>query len=955
ERLVEPTGLIADPTAPDRPARLEYRFTSSDDRTDSRVIDLVPPPSIQRAEATITPPRYASHLPTRTLDLGPGSDERATIPGVLPGSTVQLRLAFNKPVAALPSTPAGRTPEQLTALLGPDIAAVLTTSPTSGPAPTFISEDGGAAWLLGWTHRSTVRLLPRPTDTQGLTVVGEPAYRIELREDKPPESIITQPAQDTDALATAKLSITGQSRDDVGLASAALRWQIATRPGGSAGAAAEPSGEPTDLIRQTISDPSTLTTDLASPLDLATLNVRVGQEVWLTVLAQDRFEIDGAARAPVASPVRVIRIISPEQLLEQLWAELAGVQRAAQRLSEQQQALADRLKAMDAKTPSGAQAEVARRQSEISEQLARAGETVARAGQRQRDNGLEDAELGEVLRQARELAEQARGASSRAAQAAQQAEGASQNDRPTEAAAKRGDAASAQREALDRLDQLAETLDRGQDTWAARRGVERLLREQAALREATSAIAPETLGKRPDELTAQQRAALQDLADRQEQLGRRADEAFRNLDQRAEQLQQRDAGAAESLRDAARQGRQSGASDQMQQAARSVQRNAQQQAQQAQQRAEQALQNVLNQLRDQARSRDAVLRRQLASLTESIDELITRQRAVLTDLAAAPDDAARAAQDAPQIRVNTSTLSTAQQAREAGREARTAARLLEEAAAAQTEAITALRRKPAPDAPQAEAAMRSALTKLEEARAESQRQQQQAGQREQARQREQIRRQYETLLVEATAIRVDSADLIAVDLDRRTRNRARGLADRHAALSTQLADMLAKTAELQSASMIALAHQRMEAANTSAAEQLRAERVEPRLRISQMTVERVLRQLIEALTDQQPTPNEFRENEAGGGGGGGQQGGSQPLIPPVTELRLLRSMQDEALTLTREADAGNDAALKAEAASVQAALAGRAEALLQAMQRQQQGGGGEGGGGGGGGGGAPRP
>lgn len=923
ERLLEPTALIADPANPTEPATLEYRFSSSDDKTEVQRVRLIPPPAITGATVTITPPAYATGLTARVAELGSGSDERAIVNGVLPGSSVKVEMRFSKPVTA---------PEDRTARLGADADALLS-------AGGKLDADA-MRWTLEWQHRQSVRLVPRPIDEAGLTVVGDPAFSVELREDKAPESIVTVPPQDTEALATAVLPVAGQSRDDVGLASSVLLAQIKQRPAGSAGAPVEPivgkGGEPVELARQeAAATDSPLSMDVRADLDIGNLNVRPGQEVWVTVLAQDRFELDGQRRAAVASPARVIRIVNSEQMLEQLWSELGNVRRSAQRIGEQQTKMAERTKA--GADPAEASKEAAQKQPEIAEQLARATEAIERVAQRARENKLQDAELGEIVRQAAQLAEGARQDANSAGQNAQDAQ-REQNAARQEAA--RQQAVKSQQAAADKLDQLAEALDRGQDTWAARRSIERLVRDQQALREQSAKLGEETLGKAPEELSPEQQQKLSEAADQQEALARRADEAFRKLDERAAQTEKNDPAAAASLRDAAKQARQSGASEQMQQAARSARRNQQQSAQQSQQKAEQALKNVLDKLRDQAKSRDAVLRRQLASLQEAIDALIARQSELIDQLAAAPTNAEKAKLDGSQIRLNTATVAATQQARDAGREARTVARLLEEASAEQSKAVVALRAKPEADGAAADIAMRAAKAKLEEAKAEAAKQQQDAQQRDQRRQREEIKRAYETLLVEATALRTESADLINVDLDRRACARARGLAERHETLLTKLAEIQEQTAELKDAQMFVLAHERLDDAGKSAATGLRAERVPTSVKLRQVTTERVLRQLIEALTDQELQPPEFRENQAGQQSSSGGQQGSKPLIPPITELRLLRSMQDEALTLTREANESKDATTASEASKLQQKLVDRGTALIKAMERESGGPGG---------------
>lgn len=182
--------------------------------------------------------------------------------------------------------------------------------------------------------------------------------------------------------------------------------------------------------------------------------------------------------------------------------------------------------------------------------------------------------------------------------------------------------------------------------------------------------------------------------------------------------------------------------------------------------------------------------------------------------------------------------------------------------------------------------------------------------------------------------------MIGVELDRRGRARGRALADRQDALAGALAKLLEQTAGLREATMFALAHERLDAAMRLAGGELALERVPVSAGRHLATAEGVLRQLVDALEEPQQE-NAFRENEQGqgGGGGGGQQGGKQPLLPPIAELRLLKGMQQEALELTRQAEGGVDGATGAEAAKLQEMLAGKADELLKAMEKNEGGGG----------------
>jgi len=728
ERLIEPATLAAE-LSDDGVSRaaslagrieLEYWFSGRRDRTEPVRIAIIPPPVVVGARVIVEPPAYAPGLGARSVDAGPGDDERALVSGILPGSMVSLELTFNKPVpsawlsgaptsAASTSTALNVPEAELRTRFGPDVA-LLRRDANSGLDLKLSEVPAGPHATLRWRHAGTVRVRAMPRDEHGLEPTNPGVFVLELRADKPPEAVVTEPALDTQALPGAELALAGQASDDVALAWTELRVQVAQAQGDSSSGLVEPVGEDRALSRVEGAGPEAgvtisgaagasgkasggasgganggATARLESRLKLSELSVKPGQEVWISVLAKDTFSLDGREHEAVRSPLRKVRIISADQLLEQLWGELSGVRRQVQRLAERQAELKD----LSARGADPARA--AREQPELAEQIGRAEQALARVRQALGDNALSDEEMAGVVRDARAGLTQAQRSAAQAGASAQtqQRERAAGDQAGADAA--RREAGAQQEQAQAALEQAAEALDRGQDTWAARKSIERLIAEQRELRAQSAAIGEAHAGKTPEQLPEATQREVRELADRQEQLARRTDEAVRKLDQRAEQAQKTDPASADALREAARQGRQGGASDQMQQAARSARQNQQQSAQQAQAKAEQALQRALSPLQDQAKARDAVLRRVIASLIEAIDALIGQQERATAGLKRAMPAGPFAGIDGPMVRLHAGTTAATQQARDAGRSARPVVAPLEAARDQQMVAVTALR------------------------------------------------------------------------------------------------------------------------------------------------------------------------------------------------------------------------------------------------------------------------
>src|SRR5690606_28011183 len=106
---------------------------------------------------------------------------------------------------------------------------------------------------------------------------------------------------------TAVIDVTGEGRDDVGLERVWLERQVARRPAGSEGAPAEPDGEPTVIAEQAAPPQAAAegsesgdgerivatTISVRSVMDLGELDLKSGDEVWLTALAADTYRLEG--------------------------------------------------------------------------------------------------------------------------------------------------------------------------------------------------------------------------------------------------------------------------------------------------------------------------------------------------------------------------------------------------------------------------------------------------------------------------------------------------------------------------------------------------------------------------------------------------------------------------------------------------------------------------------------
>ncbi len=154
---------------------------------------------------------------------------------------------------------------------------------------------------------------------------------------------------------------------------------------------------------------------------------------------------------------------------------------------------------------------------------------------------------------------------------------------------------------------------------------EQLLNDQDAVKKDTEqrATDPGLMGKTPDQLNAEQKADLQNLADRQRDVSRDLRDLANRMNDLTEGLAESDPLAAEALKDALDQLQREGTAAELGQAAEQIDRNQMGPAGQAQDKGREAMQNLVDTLKNR---RENDLERLLKQLQETRSELAQAQR-----------------------------------------------------------------------------------------------------------------------------------------------------------------------------------------------------------------------------------------------------------------------------------------------------------------------------------------
>lgn len=855
---------------------IEVYFATADDRTEVERIALVPPPAIVRANLIALPPLYArNHVSPFEAEMGPGTDSRAAIERpLLIGSEVQLVLELNKPLP-LPEDHA-----QLRNVLGWDDQSQL---------PAFTTNSTGTRWTLRWPLAASRDLSLLLVDEHGLMNAEPISYRIDAVQDHPPSVAIIEPQADQSVLASAVVPLVADAKDDVALSRLAMQANRPRNGNGNGDASADTAIEPLWSTEQSM---STMAGRLETDIDLGSLNLAEGDVLLVTAIAEDVYDLDGEARQPVTSAARRLRIISELDFATQLRRQLGVVRQNAMRIEMLQAELQDSIR------ESGVQPGSERAQAQIGERIAAQAEAVDAVRQQMRQNRLDDDQLEALLSQSRDLLDFAgRSANEAVEEIARRAAGETESEQAV---------TEAQQEVREELADLIQLLDRDEDTWVITRQLEGLLADQSRLAEQTSQLHDRTLGQSLEEMSPADLTELDRIARAQRDLRDDARQLVEDLRRRADAMQDADPQAASSMRRAADTAEQRELDRDMQSASDRAQQNQLRNAQSAQQAASQTMQRMLQDIEDNKRAQVEQLLRQLASLQESIDRLIFVQENELSALANAQATGNYTGRDRAMIRLNQNTQSVASEARAAGQQTRRIARTLDRAADAQGAAIVALRSDPL-DHDAAEQAEVRSLELLKEAKQLAEELQEQAREEETRRRREELIAAYRETIERQVMLRAAALALAAEageQLNRRQLVEARRLGTQQEDLRIGLEDLQREVQEIDDSPLFAHVHRRIGQWSISASDGLAAGSVGIDITDRQQLITQSLGRLIEALEEAMRPPDEFASEEGEGGGEGG--GGEQPLIPPVTELRLLMGLQEEVYDQTRLIDGRND-------------------------------------------------
>lgn len=911
---------------------IEFRFGTEDAMTDVRRIELVAPPAVARAVLRVEPPDYAQRVVApRVEDLGPGTDGRASPAApVLAGSEIEFEAVFSRPLP-IPIAPEDRA-AWARASFGTELPDGVQVEASSARSDRV---------QIRFRAERDLQMPVELVDEHGIASEDGAKYRIVVVQDRAPMATITEPAADEVVLPSAALRIVAEARDDLSIDEVGVRVERKDQP---------PQERRRRERRETARMEMTLT-----PSDFG---AGPGETLLVSAIATDDHEIDGVRRPPSVSSPRRIRVVGEEEFTRQIRAQLGSVRQAAIRAEAIQRDIMASAQRDDAEhdrdRAADAASDLVRRQSQLSDRIRSMREAVASLDARARAGGLEQESLAEIMRQAQDLLEAAERSSAEASSALAERAGADpgrqassgEQARPgqqAQAAAER--AAEAQESVRAELEDLVRLLDRDEDAWVATRRLERLSQEIESLIHETRRTGERTVGRELERLSAEERMALDRLAQRDRAVAEQARETIDELRDRAERLAASDRTRAAGMREAARRGEERQVARRMEQAAAATAQNQPTNAEQSLREAAESVQAMMDAVRDDRRSRVEELRRRLASLEESLRRLVTQAGEALAEVRAV--EAGGRIPDATIARVialDRNIGGVTDEARSGGGTERVA-RLLERAGERTSVSAARLRADP-PRLREGDEALDRARALLVEALEVAREQRRSAEQQQAEARRRELAAALRELSERQAGLRSASEPLRGADSgDRRKLVEGRRLSVEQELIRKAVSDLRLAHEELSSSDLFQSALDRLDAWLVRSAESLSRLRVTPRTLDEQTLAAETLAMMGQALADPSSADDPFAEAAMAAqdaGAGGGPQGEQRPAIPPVAELRLLRETQAQISRRTRAIDEGmvdpseREMEIR-ELSRLQQQLLEQGEAWVERVRQQSQG------------------
>ncbi len=879
---------------PDGQSSFSMKLSAGDDREQEPItIRLAPRPVISEMTASIVPPPYVHDVKNPSAPAPAVVDDLLNQAGrAVEGATITLRVKASKPFA----TDAAGAPEIRFLDQNKDEDLAVNTQ-------RKLIDPITAELTFPATKTLEARLSMRDADGFENRVGG--SLTIEVVPDNLPSVVITEPRSTTERVATGTVEMTIQATDDLGLDRLKLLAEkFDSKPG-------DPPLLETPLpwSERTADAASGNTTGRAQyTWNLAPLNLSPGMRLTFYAMVQDNYEVKGKRHPWVKSPALSLQIRSDAEIADARRRELNEIKERIKSLRGQQDETRRQTDAIQKAAAAGMttpqqKATLAQLAQQQSEEAASANAIQQRTEQVAKDlqqNNMGEGDLGKLAQSVsagmKDVGQNnmpdAAGKLNQARDAAGNQQ--QQNDKAKQEAQQTADAAAKARDqqsqAIAKLDNLINQLGAAGDFEAIRGELQQLKEKQDALGKQTRDLSMQTVGQKPEEMQQDTRDKLNTLSDQQKNLSNQSNDLIDRMQKAAAQLKESDPASSDTLQRSSQTGQDDQVSSAQGSASQSISKNQMSDAGNDQGQAQRGLQQMLDEMNKNENRQLEQLSRDLQDLIDQVKQLRENEAAIQTDTtAAASTDLPKLGDHQGQLQMNTIVV---QKRAESTKGAGPAAVDIHAAGDSMASAAGALVAQRKPDAGKPES---DAIASLDSAIKKLQAEKDKVDSQIKDKQLAEFVQQYEEIKTQQVAVKgssdaIDTRKQAAPDkqVTRLDGIELLKLAAKQSGLAGEI-DSLSKDDRLKEFAVVIWMNKLIADSMHTSQDGLKQQTTGKEIADAQQNALDRIQDIIDALKEEQKRQSDFQNDSGGGGGGGG--GGKQPLVPPLAQLKLLKSMQ----------------------------------------------------------------
>lgn len=850
-------------------SNLAYWFEAGDATTEDHpaTVSVVRRPEVIEATALVEPPPYARNAPARVVDLRDGPFQAAI------GGFVTIQLRSSKHVA-----------------WGEGKASVGLRTEDDTWYPMQVDADDHSKMSVRLEVEGDMQFRAVLHDEFGFENRGSTTYALRAVPDAPPAVTVLEPTSVYEVTVLGSVRVVVRAEDDFGIEEVTLAVE---RPGD------QTFTLPLEITARSITSDSGTQVLGTHVWEMASLAPSPGDVISYRAVSRDNFRGAHVEGQQSMSPEMRIRILSDSEFQLRIREDLTALEERLRRTAFDQGALHDETTALNVAAQSGEELNDIQRGSAASISLAQlrlarqVRETAARFDEivRRIERNTPQSEERERIAQ---LAEALRTVASGPMAGASGLLGrVREPGEHSKTQTVLSEASQAQQAALTGLRDVLRSM--GQ--WGAFQGIvtrtRDLLDRQTQIRQQTAEIGKSTLGKPVESMEPEELAALRNNQRKQEQLLDDVTEHLARLEQLRQLLVEKDPTAAEAVDAALRSARAEDLVRHVQEAATAITANRAGAAETEQRAASQALQKMLGALHERENRELAQLRKRLDDAARQVEELIEEQNLVLAQATSmeAPVESELERVSGEQRTLSRNAKYLGDELAEADATA-DAGRLVRQSATPMSKAENELL---AGDLDSAVVSEQEAVRMLTEAREALLAAGQQAAEEMLRRTLAEVHEELQAILAAQQSINdtmvqvrdaLKSAGRLSRTLTREAARLSKEQLEARALVSALLPDMeqaaVYRWALERVAKWMGANHESLEA------REFDDENIEAAARIV-----RELENLIAALVQTQNMPLDTEFTEAGESGGGSSDESSAPTLPSVTELLVLKTMQND--------------------------------------------------------------